>query len=127
MATRKQIAESLRVRFADVAERGRVLGQALKMRADMAVTRRRLRSTMADLGEKIYLRMDSGEAEDLCQDPLLVSYQERICGLKAELRIQETELREVMHPAGKGDGRAGAGESVAEADSSAAGPAPSEA
>ena len=118
MATKRQIAETLRGRFAHVAERGRVLGQALKMRADMAVTRRRLRSTLADLGEKIYQRMESGQAEDLCQDPLLASFQERICGLKAELRIQETELREVMHPTARGE--VGAGEAVEEADTPAA-------
>lgn len=115
MATRTQIAETLRERFAGVAERGRVLGEALKMRADMAVTRRRLRTTMADLGEKIFLRMESGEAEELCQDPLLVSYQERICGLKAELRIQESELREVMHSPGKSAAPTGGAIAVEEA------------
>ncbi len=117
MATKTQIAETLRARFADVAERGRVLGQALKMRADMAVTRRRLRSTMADLGEKTYLRMESGEAEELCRDSLLVSYRERIRGLKAELQIQESELREVMHSSGRSAAPTAGATAVEEADS----------
>ena len=96
MATKKQIADALRSRFADVAERGRVLGHALKIRADIAVTRRRLRSTLADLGESVYGRMEAGEAGFLGDDSLLVSFQERITGLKAELKFQETELQQAM-------------------------------
>jgi hypothetical protein len=45
MATRKQIAETLKERFADVVERSRVLGQALEMRTDMALSRPRRRSS----------------------------------------------------------------------------------
>ena len=96
MATKTQIAEALKERFVNVAERGRVLGHALKVRADMAVTRRRLRSTFADLGEKIYTRMEAGQAEALSKDALLVSFQERINGLKAELWIQGAQLQEIM-------------------------------
>jgi len=96
MATKRQIAEVLKERFANVAEHGRVLGLALKARADIAVTRRRLRSTLADLGEKFYTRMDSGQAGELGNDPLLVSFQERITGLKAELRLQEAGLKEIV-------------------------------
>ena len=96
MATKRQIAEVLKERFANVAEHGRVLGLALKARADIAVTRRRLRSTLADLGEKFYTRMESGQAGELGNDPLLVSFQERITGLKAELRLQEAGLKEIV-------------------------------
>ena len=45
MATRKQIAETLKERLAEVAERSQVLGQALEMRTDMALTRPRRRSS----------------------------------------------------------------------------------
>jgi hypothetical protein len=107
MATKKQITDVLKERFANVVERGRVLGLALKARADIAVTRRRLRSTLADLGEKIYARMESDQAGELGHDPLLVSFQERISGLKAELRLQEAELKEIVAERKKG------GESVA--------------
>ena len=96
MATKRQIAEVLKERFANVAEHGRVLGLALKARADIAVTRRRLRSTLVDLGEKFYTRMESGQAGELGNDPLLVSFQERITGLKAELRLQEAGLMEIV-------------------------------
>lgn len=114
MATKKQIADTIRGHIADVADRGRVLGQALKVRADMAVTRRRLRSTLADLGGEIYERMEAGRAGELEGDTLLVSFQERISGLKAELRLQETDLRQVMQSAGKKDEPAERGEVVEE-------------
>ena len=97
MATKKQIADMLKARFADVAERGRVMGQALKVRTDMAVTRRRMRSTFAELGEAIYGCMAAGEAVDL-QEGRWTSFRDRVEGLKAELRAQEAHLRDVMHP-----------------------------
>ncbi len=97
MPTKQQITETLKERFADVAERGRVLGHALKARADIAVTRRRLRSTLADLGENIYTRMASGSLPELGDDAMLTSLQERITGLKAELRFQEGELHNIVH------------------------------
>ena len=97
MATKKQIADMIRERFADMADRGRVMGQALKVRADMAVARRRMRSTFAELGEAIYARMVAGEGGDL-QEDRWTSFQERVDGLKAELRTQEARLHEIMHP-----------------------------
>ena len=97
MATKKQLTDVLRERFADVADRGRVMGQALKARADMAVTRRRMRSTFAELGEAIYARMAAGEGVDL-QEGRWTSFQERVVGLKAELLTQEARLHEIMHP-----------------------------
>ena len=103
MATKRQITEVLKERFANVAEHGRVLGLALKARADIAVTRRRLRSTLADLGEKVYTCMESGQAGELVNDPLLVSFQERITGLKAELRLQEAGLKEIVEERKKVD------------------------
>ena len=103
MTTRKEIADLLRSRFSDVAERGRVLGQALKVRADIAVTRRRLRSALADLGDQVYDRLLSGDAGVLGEDPFFGSFQERITGLKAELKVRESELHQVTH-AKKGRG-----------------------
>ena len=52
MGTKKQLTDSLKERLVDVAERGKVIGQALKVRADMAATRRSLRATYAELGER---------------------------------------------------------------------------
>ncbi|MFH1566831.1 MAG: hypothetical protein ABIL09_02455, partial [Gemmatimonadota bacterium] len=60
MPTKKPIAEALRERLAEVAGRGRVLAQALRVRVDMAATRRRLRATFAELGEEAYGRLLSG-------------------------------------------------------------------
>ena len=107
MPTRRQITDTLKDRFADVAERGRALGQALKMRADIALTRRRLRSTLADLGENIYGRMESGSLPELGDDAMLTSFQERITGLKAELKFQEAELQNIVRDAkGREEGAA---------------------
>jgi len=93
MSTKKQVVELVRERLADVAERGRVLGQALKVRADMAATRRRLRGTYTELGEEAYSRMKAGE---MVADAQLSGLQERIDGLKAEVKSREAELRQIM-------------------------------
>ena len=94
MGTKKQLTDSLKERWADVAGRGKVIGQALKVRADMAATRRRLRSTYAELGEQVYERLKSGELDG---DVALVSMQQRIDRFKAEVREKEEELRQIMH------------------------------
>ena len=96
MATKQQIAEMLRARLADVAERGRVLGQALGVRADMAATRRRLRAAMADLGEEVHARLRAGQGTELAGDDKVRAMQDQIDGLKAELRLREMELRQIM-------------------------------
>ncbi|MEE2657514.1 MAG: hypothetical protein VX733_03355 [Candidatus Latescibacterota bacterium] len=94
MPTRKQITDTLRDRFTDVAEKGKTLGQALRVRADMAATRRRLRVTYSEIGEEVYRRLRDGEME--C-DHRLLSLKEQVDGLKAEVRLREAELREIMH------------------------------
>ena len=94
MATKKQLTDSLKERLADVAERGKVIGQALKVRADMAATRRRLRTTYAELGEEVYGRLKNG---DLNGDDALTSLQQRIDQFKADVREKENELRQIMH------------------------------
>ena len=96
MATKKQIADMLKGRLADVAERGRVLGQALGVRADMAATRRRLRAALADLGEEVHTRLRAGQVAELAGDEKVKAMQDQVDGLKAELRLQEMELRRVM-------------------------------
>lgn len=96
MATKKQLAEILRERLADVAERGRVLGQALRVRTDMAATRRRLRANLAELGEEVHARLKAGQVEGLAADIKITAMQEQIDGLKAQLKLQEMELREIM-------------------------------
>lgn len=95
MLSKKQIREALREGLTDVAERGRILGQALKVRADIALTRRRLRMAYAALGEEVYARMEAGKS--LGGDKL-AEFQKSIEGLKAELKTQEAELQAVMHP-----------------------------
>jgi len=102
--TKKQLAETLRERLADVADRGRVLAQALKVRTDMAATRRRLRATLAELGEEVHTRLKSGRAEGLAADIKIKAMQEQIDGLRAELRLQELELREIMQSGVKNRG-----------------------
>ena len=96
MATKTQIADMLRGRLADVAERGRVLGQALGVRADMAATRRRLRAALADLGEEVHTRLRAGQEQGLAAEDKVRDLQDQVDGLKAELRLQETELRRIM-------------------------------
>jgi hypothetical protein len=96
MASKEEIAEAIRIQFANVKERGRVLAQALKARADIAATRRRLRSAFADLGEEIYARMTAGEKGPWSEDVELEDFRTRIEGVKAELRQRERALQEIM-------------------------------
>ena len=101
MPTKKQITETLRERLSDIAERGKVIGHALRVRADMAATRRRLRSSFAELGEEIYDRLVGGSNGSVTADDTLNSFCTRIEGLKEELKSQEQELNGVMHPESK--------------------------
>jgi len=93
MRSKEEITDTIKAQFANVRERGRVLAQALKARADIAATRRRLRSTFADLGEVVYARIDSGE---FAQDESLEDFKLRIEGLKAELRQREEALKTIV-------------------------------
>jgi len=93
MRSKEEITDTIKAQFANVRERGKVLAQALKARADIAATRRRLRSTFADLGEAVYGRIDSGE---LAQDGSLDDFKLRIEGLKAELRQREEALKLIV-------------------------------
>ena len=94
MRTKEEITETIRTQFVNVRERGRILAQALKARADIAATRRRLRSTYADLGEAVYANLDAGEAMDAAEG--LDDFKLRIEGLKAELRQREEALKEII-------------------------------
>ena len=96
MATKKEIAEGIKVQFTNVKKRGRILGQALKARAEIAATHRRLRSAFADLGEEIYGRMATGQAKILSADAELATYKTRIEGGKAELGQREKALTEIL-------------------------------
>ena len=95
-----QIAETLKGRLAEVAQRGRVIGQALKVRADLAATRRRQRATFAELGEEVYRRIKD---QQLNADGPLAALEDRIDNYKAEVRAREQELREIMRNGFKGD------------------------
>ena len=93
MSTKKQIADAVRSRLADVAGRGRTLGQALKVRADLAAGRRRLRAAYAQLGEEAYVRLRDGGME---ADASMTTFRGRIDDIKAEVRTREAELKEIM-------------------------------
>ena len=82
MSTKKQIADAVRSRLADVAGRGRTLGQALKVRADLAAGRRRLRAAYAQLGEEAYVQLRDGGME---ADATMTTFRGRIDDIKADL------------------------------------------
>lgn len=96
MASRGEIAETLRDRFETVKERARIFAHALKARADIAATRRRLRNAYADLGQEVYRKMSGGLAAAWTADADLADFQRRIDGVQAELRQHERALEEVM-------------------------------
>ncbi len=93
MRSKEEITDVIKMQFANMRERGKVLAQALKARADIAATRRRLRLTFADLGEIMYTRLASGELEP---DSTTTDFKLRIEGLKAELRQRESALKSIM-------------------------------
>ena len=93
MSTKKQIADAVRSRLADVAGRGRTLGQALKVRADLAAGRRRLRAAYAQLGEEAYVQLRDGGME---ADATMTTFRGRIDDIMAEVRTREAELKEIM-------------------------------
>ncbi len=92
MRSKEEITDAIKAQFVNVRERGKILAHALKARADIAATRRRLRSTFADLGETVYARIDSGE---FASDASLDDFKLRIEGLKAELRQREEALKTI--------------------------------
>ena len=94
MATKEEITETIKAQFANVRERGRIMARALRARADIAATRRRLRATHADLGEEVYARMEADPAWGGDED--LTAYKIRIDGLKAELGQREKALKEIL-------------------------------
>ena len=101
MRTKEEITQTIKEQFVNVRERGRVLAQALKARADIAAIRRRMRSTFADLGGAVYARLDAGESVDL---EGIGDYKLRIEGLKAELRQREDSLKQIMEGGREEDG-----------------------
>ncbi|HCV22800.1 MAG TPA: hypothetical protein DGN59_05020 [Candidatus Latescibacteria bacterium] len=56
-------------------------------------TRRRLRNAYAELGEEMYRRLQEGE---YAGDHQLLTLKERIDGLKAEARMHEGQLKDIM-------------------------------
>ena len=94
---KQEITDSIKARFASARERGKVLGQALKVRAEIAATRRRLRTTFAELGEEVYGKMAAGQAKGWGDGAGLAEFKARIEGLKAELGQREVKLTEIMN------------------------------
>ena len=95
MTSKKEISETIRSHFASVGERARVLGRALKVRADIAASRRRLRSALADLGEEVYERLVAGAGISAADD-VLQEHRVRVDGIKAEVRQRERALAQVL-------------------------------
>ena len=110
MRTKEEITETIKTQFANVRERGRVLARALKVRADIAATRRRLRATFADLGVAVYEKLDAETTVDLEQG--LEDFKLRIEGLKAELRQHEETLKDIMEGDAEDEDEAGEQEAV---------------
>ena len=99
MTRKRQLADALRERLAGAAERGRVLGRALKVRAEIAASRRQLKTTFGELGQHMYSRIKAGDlpaAAGAEGDETLLAYTQRIDGCKAEIRLKEAELREIV-------------------------------
>ena len=118
---KQEITDTIKARFASVRDRGKVLAQALKVRADMAAVRRRLRMTFAELGESVYGKMVAGQAKGWGDAPELVGFRTRVEGLKAELEQRERELTEIMQGGDKaaeapqdGDAKEGVGKETKE-------------
>ena len=94
MRSREEIIDAIKTQCANVRERGQIAVQVLKLRAEIAATRRRLRSAFAELGEAVYAKLSEGEAVDFAGD--LGDFKLRIEGLKADIRQSEKALREVV-------------------------------
>jgi len=101
MATKEEITEQIKARFASVRERARVLAHAMKVRAEIVAVRRRLRSACADLGEEVYSRLVRQAGATLKADATLQEFRVRIDGLHAELHQRERALAEILE-GGKG-------------------------
>ena len=96
MYTKEEISAGIKAQFINVKERGRVLARALKARAALAATRRRLRAAFAELGEHVYEKIEAGQAWGRGEDAELAPFQTRIRGLKMELCQREEALRAIL-------------------------------
>ncbi len=94
MRSKEKIIDAIKTQCANVRARGQIAVQALKVRAEIAATRSRLRSAFADLGESVYAKLSAGEAVDFAGD--LGDFKLRIEGLKAEIRQREKALRKIV-------------------------------
>lgn len=93
MRSKEEITATLKAQFANARVRGKIMAQALKARADIAATRRRLRATFAELGEEAYDRIASGQIDS---DAGLADFTTRIEGLQVELRQREEALEQIV-------------------------------
>lgn len=88
------IKKTFKAHFDHVKTRGRVFARAVKVRAEIAATRRRMRSVFADLGQSVYGKMDNSKT--LSSDADLSIFKTRMEGLEAELELREKELRKIL-------------------------------
>lgn len=96
MASEKGITGTIKTRFAHVRERAGLMAQALKARAEIAATRRRLRGAYADLGEEVYGRIVASSPGPWSEDSVLQEFRVRIDGVKAEVRQREKALERLL-------------------------------
>lgn len=96
MFSKKEITEAVKQQFANARERGQVLGRALKVRADIAATRRRLQSAYAELGQHVDTQLATSPKWTPTGDEAVESFRLRVAGLKAEVRQRERELQRVL-------------------------------
>ncbi len=93
MRSKEELTAMLKAQFANARVRGKIMAQALKARADIAATRRRLRATFAELGKEVYGRIAGGQIDS---DAALADFATRIEGLHLELRQREEALEKIV-------------------------------
>jgi hypothetical protein len=93
---KKSMTGSITARLAEVRKRGKVFAQKVGVRANIIVSRRRLRRVFAELGENVYGEMASEGAKGREDAPGLAAFKIRIDGLKGEIHQQEEKLTKIM-------------------------------
>ncbi len=96
MYTKEEITTAIKQHFANARDRGQVLARALKVRADIASSRRRLQATYADLGQHVDAQLGANAKWNPGGDGVIQSFQLRVAGIKAELSQRERELQRVL-------------------------------
>jgi hypothetical protein len=102
----RHVTENIRARLVGVRKRGKVLARALRTHAEIAVVRRRLRTTFSELGERIYGEMAAGRATGWGDAAGLPELRTRIERLKVDISHRKEKLVQIVKEAEKETGRA---------------------